>query len=144
MVWDPDRYTYNPNLQLKAEDRQKQIDLAYEALTQFFKERRSQRQGKEGTMRAIKEDFGEVVGIWFRGEFLCLECTVRDENIILSDLGQESFVFSGIEGEDERCDRCKKMLNRQNAKIFFKDLEELLERRPSQLVVSRWENATAQ
>jgi len=142
MVWHPGRYSHNPRLQSKAEDLLKQINLAYEALTQFFKKGRS--QGEEGIMRAIKEDLGEIVGIWFRGEFLCFECTARDENIILSDLGQESFVFSGIEGEDERCDRCTKMLNRQNAIIFFKDLEDLLERRPSQLVVSRWENAAAQ
>jgi hypothetical protein len=93
-------------------------------------------------MGIIKEDLGEIVGIWFSGEFLCLECTVKNENIILSDLGQECFVFSGIEGEDERCDQCKKKLNRQNAKIFFKEFEDLLERRPSQLAVPRWENAT--
>jgi curved DNA-binding protein CbpA len=40
-VWHPDRFSHNPRLQQKAEDKLKQINAAYAQLEQFIKQRQA-------------------------------------------------------------------------------------------------------
>lgn len=47
-VWHPDRFNHNPRLKRKAEERIKEINIAYETLISFMARERALGQGQKG------------------------------------------------------------------------------------------------
>jgi DnaJ-class molecular chaperone len=54
-VWHPDRFTHNPRLKRKAEEKIKDVNIAYETLKSFYAQRQTQDEGEEGSSRAKEE-----------------------------------------------------------------------------------------
>ena len=46
-VWHPDRFGHNPRLKRKAEEKIKEVNLAYETLKSFYAQKQSQDEGKK-------------------------------------------------------------------------------------------------
>ena len=56
-IWHPDKYTHNKRLQLKAEERQKEINIAYAELKQYIAQSDKKSQSKVGQKKTpSKED----------------------------------------------------------------------------------------
>ena len=45
-VWHPDRFTHNPRLRLRAEEKTKAINLAYETLVRFLSQQQARQQAR--------------------------------------------------------------------------------------------------
>jgi curved DNA-binding protein CbpA len=54
-VWHPDRFTHNPRLKLKAEEKIKEINIAYETLKSFYAQKQTEEGGGEDFVRAADE-----------------------------------------------------------------------------------------
>ncbi len=48
-VWHPDRFTHNPRLKRKAEEKIKEVNIAYETLKTFYAQRKTQDEAKKGS-----------------------------------------------------------------------------------------------
>ena len=46
-VWHPDRFTHNPRLKRKAEEKIKEVNIAYETLKAFYARKQAQDEGEK-------------------------------------------------------------------------------------------------
>jgi DnaJ-class molecular chaperone len=57
-VWHPDRFAHNPRLRRKAEEKIKDVNIAYETLKSFYVQKQTQDEGEKGSLFDTDADAG--------------------------------------------------------------------------------------
>jgi curved DNA-binding protein CbpA len=57
-VWHPDRFTHNPRLKRKAEEKIKDVNIAYETLKSFYAQKQRKDEGEKGSPFDTDADVG--------------------------------------------------------------------------------------
>jgi curved DNA-binding protein CbpA len=101
-VWHPDRFTHNPRLKRKAEEKIKDVNIAYETLKSYYAQKQTQDEGKRGSLRAKDETRDRTEATFEMGTQLVLTAWSYLSSRLLRVL--DSQVITGEE-EQQRKDK---------------------------------------